>query len=347
MFVAGAVSLTLAPLVYRERSLRVWFSYLAFNLVLAASFLANIHYVGRAQHPGNAGDLQAHMHAYWVNGFPHGNVLQWAWWLISIHFGSLFSYPVDCKAGGAVGLVVAAFGIRRLWQAEKRWLLAICLLPYGLHLAAALMQRYPYGTYQRLEQDLVPGFCILASAGVVQLIERLRATPRARIQALAAVAAGFMLIGLGESIADRLQPYRDEEALCTRQLVEQLQREIRDGDVILVRGSVKEQPSCLHWELISRLAPNVCESDRHGTPSLQHVEGRIWVLDARVEYVSTGAAEPDQRLPDRLDAELLVNEGWDTRASWRYRGYVGRTRKNVFRLLCDLYLCEKEASRTP
>lgn len=340
VFVAGSVSLALAPPIYRERSRRVWLGYLAFNLLLGVSFFVNLRYVGRPADPGDSG-LQAHMHSYWSNGFPHGNVLEWAWWLISIHFGSLFSYPVSCKAGGIIGLVLAAIGIRRLWQEGRPFLLALCLLPYGLHLAAALMQRYPYGIYQRLEQDLLPCFCILAGSGTIDLIERYCSASRARMRVLAAIAAGFLLIGLGESIADLLQPYRDEEALCTRQVVEHLQRDMREGDIILVRGAVKELPYCMHWELISHLAGTVRESDRQGTASLNHVEGRIWLLDARVEYVSTDASEPDQHFPNRLDAELLVKENWGAKAAWRYCGYVGRTRKSVFRVLCDLYLCER------
>jgi hypothetical protein len=370
VFVAGTASLVLAPVLIRKgnRATRGWF--LAFNVLLVASFLAHYLLVGREKVPGNPPDLQAYMMSFWANGFPHGGPLESLWWLVRIHAGSLLSYPVEFRYGAAIGAPLAAFGVYTLACQRRGWLVVLCVGPYALHLLAACLHGFPYGMYQRLEQHLMPGFCMLAGMGLATLFERLAVAmctqspfekgtgavagrsegccaqrclspsqTGSETRWVATAAAALLLVGIGGAVTDYRRPYRTEEAQAVRAMIEHLRREMRPDDVILVCGKTKDCHPCVQWHLL-RLADRVYESNGPSPlPSARTAE-RVWVLDTSHEYVAIGSPEPAPIAPDEGRDDLGATAGWQAQGHWRYRASAPGTRSLVFRFYFDLFLCE-------
>jgi hypothetical protein len=175
VFVAGAVSLVLAPAMFGDRNRPACGWFIAFNVLLVASFVGHFLLVGRGGHAGRLEDQESYMQGFWHHGLPGGGFLPVLGWFFRVHVGKMFSHPVSFNGGGVLGLFLVALGIRSLLRQGRRSLVLLCVLPYGLHLLAALLHRYPYGMHPRLEQHLLPGFCLLAGAGLAAVIETVAA----------------------------------------------------------------------------------------------------------------------------------------------------------------------------
>ena len=144
VFVAGAVSLVLAPFVCRKSwGDRGWF--LAFNVLLLTAFVAHLLFVGRPIDPARPSGLNAYMRQYWSQGFPHGGPWGWLGWVVRVHLRSLFVIPVDFKGSGVLVIGLGVLGACSLARQGLRSVALLCLLPFALHLLAALLQRFPYG----------------------------------------------------------------------------------------------------------------------------------------------------------------------------------------------------------
>jgi hypothetical protein len=50
----------------------------------------------------------------------------------------------------------------------------VCLVPFGLHLIAAAMKRYPYGEHFKFSMDLAPIICVLAGIGLAAIVRSKR-----------------------------------------------------------------------------------------------------------------------------------------------------------------------------
>ena len=85
-----------------------------------------------------------------------------------------------------------------------------CLFPLGLNLAAAAVQRYPYGGHVRLMMYFAPACCLLAGLGVAVVLARPMANPRARRAGLSAVLALLALLPVGSMLRDVRKPYRTD-----------------------------------------------------------------------------------------------------------------------------------------
>jgi hypothetical protein len=329
VFVAGAVSLVLAPRVYRRSwAARGWF--VAFNVLLVAGFLAHLRFVGR-EGPADPPDVDGYMKAFWHHGFPHGGLWRSAWWVVRVHVGRMFSYPVELNGGGLLGLIFVLLGVRALLREGRRPLLLLCLVPFALHLLAAFLHRYPYGMSPRLEQHLVPSFCVLAGSGWAGLIASRTAAPRLQARLLLASVAGIVLIGLAEAVADYCHPCRDDVAAWARQVVRHLQREMRPGDRLVVYNTPESWHPCLRWQL-QALADRIADSQVLRAP-------RVWVVDSRIEEVPADAPEPVPALPPVLAGQPLATRGWNVLEHRRFRASLGDDPQHLCRFFCDVYAC--------
>jgi hypothetical protein len=332
VFVAGAVSLVLAPLVWRRSNwtARGWF--VAFNILLLASFFAHLHFVGREKDPANAPDLNGYMKSFWYHGFPHGGPLRSAWWVVRIHVGRMFSYPVEFNGGGVVGALLVGLGVHALLRRGQRALLALCILPFALHLLAAFLHRYPYGMSPRLEQHLAPGFCILAGSGLAALVERLAVTPPRQARWLLTSISCLVLVGVVGTFMDFCHPYRDEVAAWARQVVRHIQREMRPGDRIVVCGTAQNCHVCLRWQLLA-LADRI--DDGESAPA-----SRVWIVDPRIDEEPVGAPEPIPRLPVTPPDVSYATTNWHASKYRRFHALLGDDARHVYRFFCDVYACE-------
>jgi 4-amino-4-deoxy-L-arabinose transferase-like glycosyltransferase len=97
-FIAGAIAVTLGlqlpQMSWRSRSLVA-----LFGLVLAGGFLLVFLQISNGQYQ----QTNVVMNEYWKNAFPPRNFLKLLVWLVDVHTGNLFSYPIGGKNFGSTG----------------------------------------------------------------------------------------------------------------------------------------------------------------------------------------------------------------------------------------------------
>jgi hypothetical protein len=321
VFVAGAISLVLVSAVFRDpnRAARGWF--IACNLLFAASFLGHLLLVGREGNASNLAGREAYMQGFWHHGFPESGFFPVLGWLFRVHVGKIFSHPVSFNGGGLLGLVLVALGIRLLLRQGQRSLVLLCVLPYGLHLLAALVHRYPYGMHPRLEQHLLPGYCLLAGAGLTAVIESFAATPRVQSRWLLGTVSVLVLVGVIVTLRSDGCPYEHHEdrAQWARGIRRTLEQEMQPDDRLCLRNVTE---TCLRWQLL-------VFADRF-TPA--EPAGRLWILDQKHDYEGPGSEEPAPSPPDESRQRITEQR--------RFRVVVPDGEQHAYRIFCDLYRCE-------
>lgn len=248
VFVAGACALVLLPAAWRG-SLRVRLLYVAFGLSMASAFLGHYLLVGRNQiSPEVARATHDCMFDYWRDSFPPSEAWHWPYWLLRVHTGNLFAYP----AGGAGGMSVASFalcvlGVGALWRQRRRDLLALCLLPFLLTLAAAVLHKYPYGGSARIAQHLAAPICLLMAAGAAALGTAL--LRRLRPHAALTVGVGLAAIGIAGLAIDLSRPYKTFQDWEARRVAGELAQRVGPDDVLLLVNHPADVLSNLTWYL--------------------------------------------------------------------------------------------------
>jgi hypothetical protein len=167
---------------------------------------------------GQSGDVGTiYREGYWADSFPP---LSQPWklpgWLLWAHTGEAFGYPIGGDGGASLltALLLVA-GVRALWLAGRRDVLALVLAPLGMTLLAACLGKYPYAGAARTMQHIAPTVCLLAGIGAERVIgwigDHARAR-RVRLEFLGLLA----VVGLGHVFIDLTTPYRTREDLATR-----------------------------------------------------------------------------------------------------------------------------------
>lgn len=204
VFVAGGISLGLAGTVWKSRRGGVRLPFALFNLALVGTFLV-LYFTFTV--PQGRGGL-TWLRGYWANSFPPRDGLgRLARWLVSTHTGRLFAYPYG-GAGGASGLTFVAFAVAAglLWRRGRREVVVLCLAPFGLTLAAAVLRLYPYGGEARIMQYVAPSICLLAGLGAAALLGAPHG-PRARRVGLLTGVVLLAVGGFGSAARNLAHPY--------------------------------------------------------------------------------------------------------------------------------------------
>lgn len=205
-FVGGGVSLALAWEAYRRRDRAVAAPWIAYNVALVGIFGLLYVTVMRNDYSVN-GDV---MRSCWEEGFPPSLSRWTAWplWLLNAHGGEALAYPVGGDNGGSVvQLVLAIVGGAALWRTRFRGVAVVALTTLLVAFTAAVLQRYPYGYGERLQQFWGPAACLLIGNGAAvsgHLLKNAVTVRRGRI----AFAGLLVLIGVGASTFDLLHPYK-------------------------------------------------------------------------------------------------------------------------------------------
>jgi hypothetical protein len=249
VFVAGALSIALLPAAWQGgRSTRLL--YVAYNMLLVLSFIGHYALVARRQaSPEEAAATHDFMRNYWRDSFPPEQLWRWPAWLIEVHTGNMFAYPLGGKHGAsACSFALFVLGALALLRQRRYAILAVCLLPFGLTLLAALLDRYPYGGSARVAQHLAAPICLLMGVGTAALLERLRSPLRQQRWALGAcvVLAGFAMAGL---VYDWVKPYKTFHDWEGRRLARELGAQLSPGDTILVCNLPNDVSSEMKWYL--------------------------------------------------------------------------------------------------
>lgn len=211
VLVAGAIGLGLALPVARWGDRRALLAFASFLTATGMTFLALYFTVTRFQ-IANAGAMTRR---YWDGGFPpRDGIAAVLGWLVNVHTSHMFAYP----AGGANGSstatsILVAVGALVLWRRQRRAALALLVLPFGMGLIAAGLDKYPYGGSARTMQYVAPSVCVLAALGGVRLLGLLKRPMRGAVIAL----LGLTAIGVGESVWQVAAPYKTIQDLRARQ----------------------------------------------------------------------------------------------------------------------------------
>lgn len=341
VFVVGSVSMVLLPVVWRQGSYagRIW--YLAFNMLCMVTFVAHLQLVGRAGHDPTLPTVSAYMAEFWDGGFLPRELRIVPRWLLHCHTGHLFSYPLSFNGGGLLGLLLVVTGAHALYRQRRLDLLGLCLLPLALNFLAGVLRRYPYAADQRLEQHLVPGICLLLGSGAADLI---RVLPAGRRLSVAALTGLFVLIGLLGSVRDVLHPYQDVEAAWAADIAQQLHREVRPQDRIVIPCSERFTLNCLRWQL-RPFVDQICAPTAVDWPKLERNKGRLWFIDQMVEQ-APAVLELPARDPRQISPQM-ERVGWHDVRRVRFLAREPKSEvQSLFHYCCDLHVLEQDASQS-
>jgi len=173
--------------------------------------------------------------AHWSDAFPPsiGHPLRFLWWLVTMHTGRLYAYPVGEKNfASTLSLVLWIAGVMAVWRrCQGRWIVSMLLLPQALLLAAAILGFYPYGGHSRISIFLAPAMCLFIGAGIAHATQG-AATRKWRAPA----AILIMLLPLGSIGGHLVQVGLFWNKPSVRGMIAKLSSEYSPGDEIFCPG---------------------------------------------------------------------------------------------------------------
>lgn len=263
VFAAGGILLSLIPVL---RIPRVWtisnlksqisdlsadpsgrlsivLAWIACGAGLTASFVAMYLLFGRVQ------TETARAAGYWQMSMWEVAYPPWqrpdlfALWFIREHAGSMMAHPFGGKNFASMGtLVLVICGVVTLYRRNSRltWML---LAPAGVGLAAACLQKYPYGGTARTMLYLAPAICLFAGMGAWALIAKFFAGGTRRTAYSLALLGCLGLIG-GRLIVEIAFPYKQYGDWQVRDAVQRWAAEADSHDVwIIANAAARPDPS--------------------------------------------------------------------------------------------------------
>jgi hypothetical protein len=189
-FVYGGVLVALLPGVWRERRTVTWAAYVGLAVSVVGSFGLLVLGPAKAQRDGA-------MMSCWLTFFPDWS-RPWTLpaWLVRSTLGVC---RYCCKPLGETLVPLAVVGAVACWRTGRRADVALLGLPVLLALAAACLQRYPYGG-ARVMVYAAPALVLLVAAGVPPVLAWLKARRRLAVVPLVALLA-LPLAGALRSVA--------------------------------------------------------------------------------------------------------------------------------------------------
>jgi hypothetical protein len=305
VLIAGAVSLALLPVVWRQSSWDVKRSYLAYNLFMGVSFLGYYWLAGLGQYASMD-------KSYWEMSFPPSEPVSLFTWLLQVHTGNLFAYPVGGHEGGStLTSLLCLLGVWQLWR-NRRWqLLALAIVPFVLTMMAAALHRYPYGGSARVAQHLAPAICLLAGTGLAALIDRIpsvNSPGRGMVVACCCLA----LLGAGGLVRDLLKPYKTDDDHLVRQIVDDLLHRSTGADQVVIMDPVARMGPTFEWYL-RQAGERVRWNGRIDWQRLSKRSGQLWCVyfdpchaTREVPSLWLREAEPQLTLIERREWELRL-----------------------------------------
>jgi hypothetical protein len=234
VFVAGAVSLVLLPQMrFASWAQRGWFG--LFNFVLLASFLVHYGLVAHQQiDVQEAQRTREFLRTYWKDAFPPDDLTQWPLWLLKVHTGNMLAYPIGANHGGStLTFLLVLLGSVMLWRKRQRSLLALCWLPFGLNMMAAILGKYPFGDSARITLHLAPFICILMAHGAARALDWIRA-PVWRLRLHLALHVFLLSCGLAGIVRDVLTPFKTEHDRDVRRLARDIASHVEPGEPVFL-----------------------------------------------------------------------------------------------------------------
>jgi hypothetical protein len=279
VFVAGAISVTLLPVIWRGgRGDKIWF--VLFNLAMMLAFVGHYLLIGQTQYTAETGGLGKFLDDYWQDWLPPADAVGLGRWLVLAHTGNMMAYPVGGPHGGSVvTLLLCIMGGWSLWQSGRRQVLALLTVPFVLSMLAAVLHKYPYGGSARLAQHLAPSICLLLAQGVVYLVSCLPLTAAGRLRLAGAAALVFAVVAGVGLARDVRKPFKTPTDAWNRNFADQLLSQAGPNDQVVVFHEFGQIHTGLEWYL-RRQDPRIAWHGAVDWPQLEASGGRLWCVRA-------------------------------------------------------------------
>ena len=201
--------------VVRNSNKQTWGLWLMYNLLIAGSFgLIYIISIEKQM----ASEI-GYMGASWSDTFPSINPLKFIPWFFVTHTGSFFAHPIGSDNGGStLTFLLCVTGLIALFR-NNRWQVALLLLgPLSMNLAAAMLQKFPYGGHVKYSMYAAPMITLTMGLGMSVLLNWHAAhRPRRHAQTLTHIVLLVLgCIGTGCLIRDVTHPYKTLSDLRSR-----------------------------------------------------------------------------------------------------------------------------------
>lgn len=259
LFTTCAISILMLIVMVREPRVRRWSWWLAYNVAIGAGAAA-LHVLSlRTQMKAELG----FMSEQWAGAFvPLTSPLTLVQWLVTTHTGNLFAHPVGAENFGstltAILLIVGLVFLAR----RRRWTMALLLvLPLAMHLAAAAVQRYPYGGHVKFSLYAAPMICVVLGLGCASILEstRRRAAAVPWSRPAIAVLIVFAGIGLGSIASDVIRPYKTTADARQRALARWLWHDGNfDDRTVCIKDDLGHSFSARTWQDLGWSAMYLC-----------------------------------------------------------------------------------------
>ncbi len=170
VFSAGAISLLLFWMILRRRLPGAWKMWLVYNAGVVLGTALTFLLTARGQ---MAADQSFQGDAYTRLGAfpPLDSVGAFLKWMVLTHTGSLFAHPTGGENGGsALTFLLCLLGAIVFLRRREVVPPLLLVMPLTLHLLAAVMKRYPYGTHVKFSMHVAPMIYILFAVGIAALL---------------------------------------------------------------------------------------------------------------------------------------------------------------------------------
>jgi len=323
VFLLGGASLFLAYVLWTQRR-RGWPAWVALNVALLAAFVGLMAISGREQ---ATAELDA-MRVAWRDSFPPLRE-PWLlpWWLVKIHAGRMLGYPAGGPNGGsAVTFLAFVVGIVALARRRRGALLLLLLAPLALHLAAAAMQRYPYGGHIRITLYLAPAFCLLWGVGWTAMLRTVAPTySRARCAAWIPLVI-CAVVGGGSVVRDVARPWKTASDMRARAFARWFWKNAEyEGEVVCLRTDLGLRFAEEEDEELSWLSMYVCNqriySPRHAAGEPPHLDRVTATRPVRFVRYRVGSFPTDEAALARWLEETKARFDLVGKDSWAFTRY--------------------------
>jgi hypothetical protein len=217
VFIIGAAGLILAAclaktrLVFRgasDESERLgWRNVTAGLAFMALSAISAIYLYELNIRPALQASLGNGLDDAWKRGFPPAQPWKIPLWLLTVHTGRGFAWPIgENHFGSTLTCALWLTGLVVWWRRGNRWVWALFVAPQALSLAAAFLHKYPYLQNPRLCMFLGPGICLFVGRGAQYWMDCLEYEKARRCYGLMACALAMCAVGgMGRDVVLRIR----------------------------------------------------------------------------------------------------------------------------------------------